>query len=140
MWAPQLQQAHPGQPGSLKVNDSRLTPFPVSGAGKREKAEVPGPISCCQLDLEAESRDGRWESDELLLLQVIHRASGHAAHLQHQWELISKPSASLCSTHENHMRLGGGRRKGLFSWPRESSGQTHCILLLPSVAFGLFLH
>lgn len=35
--------------------------LPVGGAGKGEKAEVLGPIPSCQLYLEAESRDSRWE-------------------------------------------------------------------------------
>ena len=70
--------------------------LPVGRVGKGERAEVLWPIPSCQLYLEAENRDSRWERDDLLLLQVIHRASGRMAHLQHQWEQISHGSKSLC--------------------------------------------
>lgn len=81
--------------------------------GKGEEAEGPGPIPSCQLYLEAESRDSRWESDDLLLLQVIHRASGHVAHLQHQWEQISHGSKSLCWRMRTIGGWGSGGERGV---------------------------
>lgn len=81
--------------GALRLT-AQAHSLPVGRAGKGEKPEVLWMIPSCQLYLEAESRDSRWKSDDLLLLQVIHRASGRTAHLQHQWEQISHGSKSLC--------------------------------------------